>query len=544
MKFRNSLVLLLLLALAFAAPVSAQSKIVTFLSPQEPDSLNGMYSNMFFSSILRDLYTPSLWVFNDQLEPVPVLVTEIPSAENGGVSEDGRVITITMRDDLTWSDGTPLTSADFMFTIEMLLTPANNVASTYPYGEADGLIASVEAPDATTVVVTFNEPFAPWLTSIGGSLIPEHILRPIFEAEGTIERASWNRIADVGYGPYVVGEWETGSFIRFVRNQNYWGDSPAIDEVIVRFIPDAEAYFAALVNGDGDLGTFLSWGELPEIEATGLYDVVIVASGYNEQWNINVNPETGHPALQDINVRRAIALAVDRERITNDLLAGLTYPPATPWEGTPFQAPELTAYPFDPDLARQLLDEAGWVDSNGDGTRDKDGVELVLRYVTNTRGIRVDTQAVVQQMLADVGIGTVLVNHSSDIFFAGYAQDGPVARGDYDISQWSQTTQFPDPNTSIFLCSQIPTPERPEGGNYRGFCSPELDALFDAANRETDPAAREALFHDISRYIYDQYIYIGIWYDADNWQVSKSLTGVRINGLYPFWNISEWDKVG
>jgi peptide/nickel transport system substrate-binding protein len=164
--------------------------------------------------------------------------------------------------------------------------------------------------------------------------------------------------------------------------------------------------------------------------------------------------------------------------------------------------------------------------------------------VTNQRGIRVDTQAVIQQQLLEVGIGTELINVESSVLFGSFSEGGIIAVGDYDLGQWSQTTSFPDPNTSVFLCSQIPTPESPEGGNYRGYCNPELDALFDQANQETDPAARTELFHQISRLIYDEYIYVGIWYDADNWEISTRLENVRINALYPFWNITEWDLAG
>lgn len=541
MKLRNVVLLFLLVMAVLVAPAGAQDvKSITFLSPQEPDNLNPDYSDMFFSTILGGLYLNSTWTFNDQLEPTPQLATEIPSIENGGLSEDGKTITITLRDDIVWSDGTPITSADFKFRIDMVTNPANLPTSTYPWGENDGIVASVETPDAQTLVINLVERNAAWLSLFGFAPLPQHILQPVFDDAGTIDAAAWNRAPTVSAGPYVFAEWETGGFTRFTRNENYWGTAPAIDEVVVRYVIDSEAYMAALLNGEAEVGTFLDWGQLPDVEASGLFNVVIAASGYNEQWNINLDPELGHPALQDVNVRKALFMAVNREAITADLLAGLTYPPATPWEGTPYQSPNLAAVPYDPEAAAQLLDEAGWVDSNGDGTRDKDGVELVLRYVTSTRQIRVDTQAVAQQQLAEVGIGTELRPLESGLF-DGYAEGGMVATGDYDIAQWSATTQFPDPNTSVFLCSQIPTEESPEGGNYRRYCNPEVDALFAQANQAVDVADRTALFNQISELIYNDYVYLGIWFDADNWEISNRLTGVRLFSLDPFWNVYEWD---
>src|SRR5690606_13612621 len=102
------------------------------------------------------------WFIDDNLEPVPVLVTEIPSADNGLISEDGRSITLSLRDDITWSDGEPITADDFVFTYEMLVSPNNAPDTRYPYDEA---VESVVATDERTVVVTYNEPFAPWLTN-------------------------------------------------------------------------------------------------------------------------------------------------------------------------------------------------------------------------------------------------------------------------------------------------------------------------------------------------------------------------------------------
>ncbi|MDX1992794.1 MAG: peptide ABC transporter substrate-binding protein [bacterium] len=541
---RNRLFLLLtvlVLALLMAAPTMAQEgSSITVLYPQELDTLNSMYTNMFFTTINNDLFLSPVWSFDDQLQPVPVLVTEIPSVENGGVSEDGTVITMTLRDDITWSDGEPITSADYLFRVEMLQNPANLVSGTYPFGVDDGIVSSVEAPDERTIVVTFAEPFAPWLTNINLYPLPEHALRPVFEAEGTLDNAAWNRAPDPVSGPYAFAEWEIGSFIRFVRNENYWGTAPAIEEVILSFVPDSDAYLATLLNDEAEIGTFLDWSQLSQVEESGLFQVVIATSGYNEQWNINLSPETGHPALQDVRVREALALGFDRPGLTAELLDGLTYPPASPWEGTPFQSPNLSAPPYDPERAAALLDEAGWVDSNGDGTRDLDGTELVLRFVTNTRGIRSDTFALAQQDFAEIGIGLELITYESDIFFGSYSEGGPVAIGDYDIAQWSQTTQFPDPNTSIFLCGQIPTPDAPDGNNYRSYCNEEVDALFEEANRTTDLEARTALFHQISELIAQDFVYIGIWYDADNWEISNRIENVRINALYPFWNVTEW----
>ena len=145
--------------------------------------------------------------------------------------------------------------------------------------------------------------------------------------------------------------------------------------------------------------------------------------------------------------------------------------------GLAWANPALKPYPYDPEQAKKLLDEAGWVDSNGDGTRDKDGTELVLRYITTNRPVRIDTQAVAQQQLKEIGIGVKLTNLESDVFFGSYAENGPCATGQGDICEWSDASYFPDPDTDYWLCSQIPSDENPSGNNWYG-CDEELDKLF------------------------------------------------------------------
>ncbi|TVR20176.1 MAG: peptide ABC transporter substrate-binding protein [Anaerolineaceae bacterium] len=530
----------LIFAVGAFAPVGAQGNNAVVLYPQELDNLNPMYSSMFFMGITTDLYLAPAWNFDDALEPNPVLVAEVPSVENGGLSEDGRTITLTLREGLTWSDGEPLTSADFLFTYQMFSDPANTPNTTYPYGEADGIIESVEAPDETTVVVNFVEPFAPWVATLfTAGILPEHILGPEFEANGTLIDAAWNRAPTVGSGPFVFAEWEIGSFMRFVRNDNYFGNAPSLDQVILRFIPESDVLLATLLNNEGDLATFIPFSDVPALEAAGL-EAQVVPSGFNEQWVLNIREGLAHPAMLDVRVREALALATDREAFTENALLGYTYPAPGYWEGSPFASPDVSAPPFDPERAAELLDEAGWVDESGNGIREQDGVELVLRYVTNVRGIRQDAQAVFQQQLADVGIGVELITYPSDVFFNGFAEGGPVAIGDYDIAQFSQSPSFPDPNTTVFRCGQIPTEDSPDGNNYRGYCNEAVEELFAQSERETDFDARVAIFHQIDELIAADFVFVGIWYDADTWIVSERLDNVAISGATPFWNVADW----
>lgn len=522
-----------LLAACAALPPAAPPKVATFIFTQEFDTLNPYYTNMWFSQITQQLWLVWPWQFDENNEPYPVMLTELPSVENGGISEDGRVITFRLRDDAKWSDGTPITSADFVFTHEMVMNPANTVASTYPHE----LIESVEAPDDRTVVVTFSEPFVAWQGTLWHGILPKHILQPVFDAEGTIDNAEWNLTPTVGAGPFVFAKWESGSFARFVANENYWLGRPKLDEIFIRFVPDDASQINALVAGDGHLGTFFAYSDVPTLEEAGVR-IYTVQSGYNEGWYMRIGGENAHPALQDVRVRQAIAMGFDRASLVEDLLLGLTKPAATYWDNTPYADPTIQPWPYDPERAAQLLDEAGWVDTNGDGTRDKDGVELVLKYGTTTREVRQETQAIAQQQLAQIGVGLELLNYDPDLFFA---TDGPAATGQLDIMEWSDTTEFPDPSISYWLISEIPTPDYPVGQNWQRIEDEELDALFRLQQTQVDPAERVATFYQISRIVYERVYWLGIWQDPDLFGISEELTGVKLSGVTPFFNILEWD---
>lgn len=512
-----------------------ERKVATFIWTQEFDTLNPLYTSMWFVTITYQLWNAAGWDFNADLETVPVLLAEVPSVENGGVSEDGLTLTFRLRDDIVWSDGEPITADDFVFTHNMVMDPGNAVSTTYP----NDLVTSISAPDERTVVLEFDEPFAAWQAYFWRYLLPEHILGPVYEAEGTLDTAEWNLAPTVGAGPYVFEEWESGSFARFVRNENYYGEPPIIDEIFIRFVPDDAAQVAALRNAEGDLGTFIAYSDIPSLEDAGV-EVLAVPSGYAEGWFPYLG-EDGHPALQDVRVRQALAYGFDRQTLVNDLLLGLTDAAATLWDDTPYADPSIEPYPYDPARAEALLDEAGWVDSNGDGTRDKDGVELVLLHGTTTREIRQDSQAVAQQQLAEIGVGLEITNYDADIFFAGIAEDGPAASGELDIFQWSDAPFYPDPDHYYWLCSEIPTDDYQDGGNWQRICDEDLDAMFQEQQTLLDYDERVAMFNDISRHMYDQVYWLGLWKDPDIWAFSSRLQQGPMSGPSPFYSIATWD---
>jgi peptide/nickel transport system substrate-binding protein len=518
--------------------VPGEPKIASIVYVQDFDTLNPLYAQALSSIYTQSIWNCRPWNFDSQNNPVPVLVEELPSLENGGISEDGRVITLKLRDDITWSDGTPITAQDFVFTYEMIVDPNNGVTNVAPYD----LVESVTAPDERTVVVTFEQPYAAWLSALWQSLLPAHVLQPVYQSQGSIQNAEWNIAPTVGCGPFVFQSWERGQSVRFTANPNYWLGRPKLDEIRVNFVADDPAKVAALKSGAADLSVFLINSALymPELQNAGA-QILPVSSGYNEGWFFYLDPTNGHPALQDVRVRQAIAMSLDREAMVRDLLGGQSSPVATYWDNTPYLDPSVEPWPYDPAKAAQLLDEAGWVDSNSNGTRDKDGVELALTYGTTTNELRQAVQSSAQAQLAEVGIKLEPSNYDSGTFFQGYNEGGPAATGQLDIFQYApRTKNYPDPGTNDFLCSQIPSANE-LGENWSWLCDQELDQLVQQQAAQIDFAQRQETLHQITKKVFDQVYFVGLWDDPDRWAASPRLINVSLSGITPFYNIYEWD---
>ena len=533
--------LILILGLVFVTGCdgggdTGEAKVVTIAWTQEPDSLNPWYSNMWYASVVSDIVLCGAWSWDDTNSAFPTLVTEIPSGSNGGISADGLVITLDLVEDATWSDGTGITSADFLFTYDMIMDDANIIDSKYPYD----YLASLEAPDDYTVVMTFDEPFAPWLPNFWGNILPKHILEPVFEADGSIESAEWNNAPTVGCGPFVFGDWESGSFLSLVKNENYWGETAILDKIVFQFVPDDAASTASIIAGDTDVAFWPPYEDIPAFRDAGL-DVVTQDSGYNEGWYFNLREDTASTGIQDYIVRQAMIMGLDRESNT-DIRLNLVTPVETFFGALPeFESPDIVPIEFNPDGAIALLEANGYVDSDGDGIReDLEGNPLVITQCNTTKEERVSYQAVAQQQLLAIGIDLQTNAIDADILFESYANGGPAAIGECDIMQWSDAPAFPDPDTPYWLCSEMVSDDYPWGYNYF-FCDDNLDALFQQQVTLVDAAARKAVFHDITKYMHDNLLFMGIWNDPDIWVLSPILSGYKFSGVDPFYNIAEWD---
>lgn len=518
---------------------TVSDKTATIAFNQEFDMLNPLYAQALSAQLVYGIWNCQAWDFDVQGNPVPRLVVELPSTKNSGISADGREITLRLREDIQWSDGTPLTSKDFVFTYNMIVEPQNNVFDLTPYDQVE----SVSAPDERTVVIRFKEPYAAWLHTLYKVLLPAHVLEPVFGTDGSLQEAAWNFRPDVSCGPYVYESQLDGESVTFKTNEAYWLDFPLVGKINVRFYPDDASKAQAIIAGEADLSVFLIDGatQVPILKGANM-QILPGNSGYREGIFFFLDSTNGHPALQDGLVRQAIASAIDREAIIAKVFQGDRKPIASYWDDTPYNDPSVLPLSYDPDKARSLLDEAGWVDSNSNGSRDKDGVELTLTYGTTTSAVRQAVQAEIQNYLAQVGILLSPSNYDTTVFFTDFDQGSPAATGQLDLFQYSvRTFNFPDPNTFDFYCDHIPSADLPSGENWSYLCDQDLQVLFQEQATQIDPEQRQQTFHKISKLIADKAYFVGLWTDPDFWAANPRLKNVQISGITPFYNILEWD---
>ena len=315
-----------------------------------------------------------------------------------------------------------------------------------------------------------------------------------------------------------------------------------IDTVFFQLVPDDAAQTAAALAGDVDIAFWPPYEDIPGFREAGL-DIVTQPSGYNEGWYINLREDSASPGIQDLVVRKAIAMALDRQSNT-EIRLEVVKPGMTFFDALPaYVSPDIVPWAFDPEGAKQLLEDAGYVDSDGDGIReDLEGNPLTITQGNTTKEERQNYQAVAQQQLLAVGIDLQIFSYDADILFGSYSDAGPAAIGELDIMQWSDAPAFPDPDTPYWLCSEMVSDDYPWGYNYF-ICDEYLDGLFQEQLVTTDPAARVEIFHDITKYMHENVYFLNIWDDPDVWIVSPNLTGYKFSGVTAFYNMAEWDFV-
>lgn len=439
----------------------------------------------------------------DDFETIPGL------AESWEESDDGLTYTYTLREGLLWSDGEPLTAEDVVYTI--------NRSRDEEWYNHFSTVENIEAVaiDERTVEITSSVP-DPKLPTMDVYIVPKHIYETL-ETYEDVE--SYDGMDGVSSGQYRLVDWRSGQDWTMERNPNWWGPDNGIDRIVFRLFTNADAMAAALQRGEIDAAHNVATNSVEQLEADP--DIVVVPGLQGGFTELAMNGGEGgigdgHPALQDIAVRHAIFQAIDRNVLFERVALGLgeigtTLSPSADTTWIPDLGDENWSY--DPEAAAQLLDDAGYVDADGDGTRDMpDGSRPLEFRIVEKSGSTQDApiREFVSGWLEDIGIATVVEVKDDDQLTSD------IENGNFDMFIWGWVPYVdPDPMLSYMTCAHVTRDPAEPGWNDGNWCSEEYDALYEEQKVELDETRRREIVGDMLRLFNREATYLVLLMDPD-----------------------------
>ncbi|HOT23512.1 MAG TPA: ABC transporter substrate-binding protein [Thermoleophilia bacterium] len=478
------------------SPSPGESKVVLKLGwTNEPDNLNP------FVGYEGSSY--EVWALNYDMLIGYAAEDGSPEgriAESWEVSDDGLTWTFKIREGVKWQDGTPLTASDVAFSYNVIIDNDLTAYSTYTKN-----IDHVRAIDDTTVEMVCSQPKAN-MERLWVYVLPEHIW-------GKLKNVEKYRMEYpiVGSGPFQCAEWKKGNYVKMVKNPGYWGPEPTIDEIYFQYYTNsdtmAQEVRSGVLDGAVDIPTaqFKTFGDLEGFDAVA-YNIFLWEY---LSFNCYSEPQSlGDPVLRDVKFRQALNWAVDKQKCVDIAWSGLAVPGTTVIPPDEFPADwdahyEPTAdetYGFDLDKARQLLDEAGYTDSDGDGVRESKGKPIKLRLWARSESLSSQNMGkliagwfsdiglkIEFQVMDDGAISDKLYNYDADCAYAP----------DYDMYIWD-FWGYADPGDTLssFTTDQI------EWWNDPCWSNAEFDRLAKEQYGEMDPAARLDMIHRMQQIMY------------------------------------------
>lgn len=499
---------------------------LTFTYQPEPSALSTIATTAVPTALISTKIFESLVEYEGpELTPVPGL------AESWSMSDDGKTFTFKLRQGVQWHDGQPLTSADVKFSIEKLVAPFHSRGRVY-----FGHLESVETPDDHTVVFKLKETVPFFLKAFQPSespILPMHLLESLDLSDASNVRQSDFMQNPVGTGPFRFKEWQKGSHVTLERNENYWKEGrPYLDQIIFRVIPDGAARAIAVETGEIDLAPM---NAVPQADIARLAALDTIelsnegAEGLGPLLWLEINLR--EKPLSDVKVRKAISMAIDRNKVVDVIWFG---------QGKPATGPIVSANPnhynkalepfeYDPDKANQLLDEAGY-------PRGSDGIRFKMtQHFTPYGDSFVRLAEYTKQELSKIGID--VETQSADM--------GGWLRAVYTDWSYHMTNNFThnysDPCIGVqraFISTNIR--RGASFTNSMGYENPRLDSLFEQACQEIDDAKRKELLDEIQVILADELPVIFLVEIAYSHLYDKRVHGLITNGISMY---SNWDSV-
>lgn len=508
---------------------------------QEPDCADWIATcggSIWGTYVMQIPTMPSVFqtrLVDDEWQPTPSdLVTGEPEVV---VADDGtQTITYSINPKAVWSDGEPITSADFAYTA-LQIRDGDDIFDKTGYDR----ITAVDSSDPATAVVTLNSAYAGWRTlfSVYG-IMPSHLL------EGQDRAAIMADGYDFSGGPWKIEKWTRGTSVTLVPNENYWGEKPHLDKVTFLFLPDTTAAFQALKSGQVSvLAPTPQLDALTQIEAglPGIRSQVDARSGNLEAIWLN----NAVAPFDSVAVRQALAYSIDRDAIVKRLFGSLGIDEAQQSFNSPMVAPfaadDFSQYTLDLDKVDELMEGDGW-SKNGDGVWAKGGETARFSIKTLAGNKRRDlTVQVLQSQLADAGFEMTIDQVTPADLFGTIAPEG-----DFQAGIWALVDTFPDPTLSSTF-SSVNIPSEANGFSGINFYRANIDGLDDLlaqVDTEVDQDARIAASQEADALIAENVPSLPLDVVPNVLLWSEKVGGpLQINPIEgPFWNLAEWGLAG
>jgi peptide/nickel transport system substrate-binding protein len=509
-----------------ATPTMPDGNILRIAYEREIDVLNAYTSQMLVDisfSMVEGLVTT-----NDRNTYIPVLAKQIPTEENGLVTHnaDGTIdMTWQLHEGVRWHDGEDFTSEDVCFTWRFVTSTGSQ---TYNRDQYLGIIDCL-MPDEHTVVFRWDDVYG-YYSGLFEAVLPEHVLGDKTTDE-IVNYTPFNRGPEMlGTGPFRFAEWKSGEYIRVVRNDDYWrgADYPAIDEVVWAFIPDSNTRLNAMKAGRYDYAR-IEPTQVAEAERIDGYQVHLVSSNSFMHLDLSLNTDRARALFGDPAVRRAMFHAIDRRAIAEQLMQGtveLANSPINP--SNPYHYPDAVQPEFDPEQAKSLLDELGWLVGT-DGVRQRDGQRFSFVMINRAgQADRIAVAQVIQAQLKTIGIEVKFETLES----AAWTNRWRNFQWEGIVGAWFLSA---DPSiTSQYLCNGP--------NNMTGMCDPELDELLLASDRSLSFDTRKRYLDQAQTHLAATSRNLPIYYNVLPEVVSTRVRNYRGSGTNfgSFWNLYEW----
>ena len=444
------------------------------------------------------------------------------SAEKFAVSADKKTYTFTLRD-LKWSDGTPLTTDDYVWTYQQVIKPENK----YPYLENFGDIVSFTATAPRTLVVTLKDAYVTGLITAGSSItpLPKHIWENLDWSDPT--KNPEINAPTVASGPWKLKEWKRDDHATFVANDLYWEGRPNIDTLTTRNFGTQALAYQALKSGEVDWSSFQpsDYKEAKTLPNVTVYDWFDA----NGNWSY-IGFNLRRPALKDPLVRKAISYATDRKGIIDGVLNGLGRPLSSPFPQSSWAySPNVERYDFDVSKAQDLFKQAGYTLNAKKLTKDGQQLTLKLLYPSASK-VSEGIATVVQQQLSDLGIAL----NAQSLEFQALQDTLKKEPFDYDlyVAAWSATTE---PYYMYQIWAEQSIPELNSGA----YVNKQVEDLFEQSHREFDTEKRKAIFAQIQKLITDDAPYVFLYEGQSYTGFNKRVGGIAVGKFGPY-NIHKW----